>query len=108
MNNPYPGTISDGVAGIEVPNDKLDDFFYPDYREPFICPYHNCRTDNGWCWECAAETYGYEDARRIHLGLAKAERRCPHCGAHLENWASDEAFQNDLDNGKHICQKEDN
>ena len=34
--------------------------------EPFICPYHNCTTDNGWCWECAVETYGYDKAQEIY------------------------------------------
>lgn len=38
----------------------------PDYREPFVCPFHNCMTDNGWCWVCAEETYGYEEAKRIY------------------------------------------
>ena len=42
---------------------KLDDLLSPDYREPFICPYHNCLTDGGWCWECAVETYGYDPVR---------------------------------------------
>ncbi len=44
-----------------------DDNFPPlDYREPFFCPFHGCTTDKGWCWECAEETYGYEEAKRIH------------------------------------------
>jgi hypothetical protein len=38
----------------------------PDYREPFVCPWHNCATDHGWCWECAVETYGYDKAKEIH------------------------------------------
>lgn len=45
---------------------NLLDFYNPDYREPFICPYHNCTTDGGWCWECAVENYGYDEAKRIH------------------------------------------
>ena len=52
---------------------KLDDMFHPDYREPFMCPYHNCITDNGWCWECAVETYGYEDAKLVHAGQITVE-----------------------------------
>ena len=55
---------------------KGEDFFSPDYRDPFICPYHNCITDSGWCWECAVETYGYEEAKKIHgeaLSLAEGK-----------------------------------
>jgi len=47
------------------------DFFNLNYREPFMCPYHHSRTDNGWCWECAEETYGYDKAKEIHASLNK-------------------------------------
>ncbi len=48
---------------------KTDKFDFPsvDYREPFICPFHNCLTQEGWCWECAIETYGYDKANQIFL-----------------------------------------
>jgi hypothetical protein len=43
-----------------------DDFPTIDYREPFICPYHHCTTDKGWCWECAILKLMDEEAKRIH------------------------------------------
>ena len=43
----------------------------PEYREPFICPFHNCITENGWCWECAVETYGYDEANNVYDRRAK-------------------------------------
>lgn len=42
-------------------------------QELFVCPFHECLTDNGWCWECAVETYGYEEAKRIHEDSKKGE-----------------------------------
>jgi hypothetical protein len=47
--------------------------YSPPYRDIFICPYHNCLTENGWCWECAVETYGYDEAKRIY------EKNKPKC-----------------------------
>ena len=50
-------------------NNKLEDFFHPDYREPFICPDHGCVTDSGWCWECAEETFGYDKAKEVYESM---------------------------------------
>ena len=36
--------------------------------DTFVCPYHICYTEKGWCWECAVETYGYEEALKVHEG----------------------------------------
>jgi len=49
---------------------QLTSFPTPDYRESFICPFHNCMTNDGWCWECAVETYGYEEAKRIKEAIS--------------------------------------
>lgn len=46
---------------------------YPDYRDPFWCPYHGCATESGWCWECAVETYGYDKAKLVHDGKITIE-----------------------------------
>ena len=57
-------------------NSKYD-FPAINYREPFICPYHKCTTDNGWCWECAVETYGYDNAKLVHdnnMDINKAKK----------------------------------
>ena len=45
---------------------KLENFYHEDYRDPFICPFHHCVTDQGWCWECTQETFGYEKAKQVY------------------------------------------
>jgi len=52
----------------------LKDTLGIDYREPFICPFHSCLADKGWCWECAVESYGYEDAKLIYESLAETSK----------------------------------
>ena len=57
--------------------DRLDFLPFPNYREPSVCHDHNSITDEGWCWECACETYGYDKAVDIYnlLNPTKAIKR---------------------------------
>ena len=42
-------------------------------KEEFMCPFHRSQTDKGWCWSCAEEIYGYEDAKIIYDEMKRSE-----------------------------------
>lgn len=64
---------------MKRPEMKLPGMMKPYPPSIFLCPHHQSLTDDGWCWECAQETYGYEEAKRVYERLRQEEvQMCQH------------------------------